>query len=274
MGLVCDLVAERGLSWDDALHEVTQIRSEMSSLLQPRPRQLKQNPLGGKGDFPNGGIRSGPYSKGDGKKGDGKKGKKGSKGQRVAWVTEVSHGGQKHQLCMRYQVGKCMLADQCRYKQRVPTQSEMVMRVERSMVLFITSRRLTDLRFLVLAHSHQSIAYSIMRRTQLNGDFIMDSQPMDLSSVQSSSRDAYLSCGCVSEFHDATGRCRDSAMSSQVTSARRVVSPDVSLSSPWGPLAPFLSAQRVFLDVCYCVNRPISEAVLQTGCDVFFRLMC
>ena len=40
MGVVCDLVAERGWSWDDSLHEVTHIRSEMASLLQPRPRQL------------------------------------------------------------------------------------------------------------------------------------------------------------------------------------------------------------------------------------------
>ena len=89
------LVAERGWSWDDSLHEVTHIRSEMASLLQPRPRQLKPPPLGGKGDSwirPN---RVAPYGKGDGKyqKGDGKKGKKGGKGQRVAWVTDINQGG-------------------------------------------------------------------------------------------------------------------------------------------------------------------------------------
>ena len=117
MGVVCELVAERGWTWDDSLHEVTHIRSEMASLLQPRPRQLKPPPIGGKGDQwvrPN---RVAPYGKGDGKshKGDGKKGKKGSKGQRVAWVTEIHQGGQRHQLCMRFQTGKCTM-DNCRFK--------------------------------------------------------------------------------------------------------------------------------------------------------------
>ena len=117
MGVVCDLVAERGWSWDDSLHEVTHIRSEMASLLQPRPRQLKPPPVGGKGDSwirPN---RVALYGKGDGKynKGDGKKGKKGGKGQRVAWVTDINQGGQRHQLCMRFQTGKCSM-DNCRFK--------------------------------------------------------------------------------------------------------------------------------------------------------------
>ena len=71
MGVVCELVAERG------------------------PRQLKPPPVGSKGDQwvrPN---RVAPYGKGDSKsyKGDGKKGKKGSKGQRVAWMTEIHQGG-------------------------------------------------------------------------------------------------------------------------------------------------------------------------------------
>ena len=96
MGVVCDLVAERGWWWDDSLHEVTHIRSEMASLLQPRPRQLKPPPLGGKGDSwirPN---RVAPY-------------------QRVAWVTEINQGGQRHQLCMRFQTGKCSM-EHCRFK--------------------------------------------------------------------------------------------------------------------------------------------------------------
>ena len=54
--------------------------------------------------------------KGDGKshKGDGKKGTKGSKGQRVAWVTDINQGGQRHQLCMRFETGKCSM-DNCRF---------------------------------------------------------------------------------------------------------------------------------------------------------------
>ena len=76
MGVVCELVAERGWTWDDSLHEVTHIRSEMASLLQPRPRQLKPPPIGGKGDQwvrPN---RVAPYGKGDGKSHKGDKGRR------------------------------------------------------------------------------------------------------------------------------------------------------------------------------------------------------
>ena len=38
MTTVCELVSERKWSWDDSLYEITHIRADMGSLLQPRPR--------------------------------------------------------------------------------------------------------------------------------------------------------------------------------------------------------------------------------------------
>ena len=44
-----------------------------------------------------------------------KKGKKGGKGQRVAWVTDIN---QRHQLCMRFQTGNCRFKHLCAYPTR------------------------------------------------------------------------------------------------------------------------------------------------------------
>ena len=115
MTTVCDLVCERKWSWDDALYEITHIRADMGSLLQPRPR-LPRAPGPGKGDPPRV-VRATPYGKG---KGDGKfdkgKGKgKGGKANRVQWITEISHNGQRRALCMRFQTNKCTLGDSCKF---------------------------------------------------------------------------------------------------------------------------------------------------------------
>ena len=56
---------------------------------------------------------------------------------------------------------------------------------------------------------------------------------------------------------------------SQALSHTPVVSPSVSLSSPWGPLSSVHGARRVFLDICCGVNRPLSNAVLSLGGDCF-----
>ena len=41
MNVAIDLVTERSWSWDDALYEITHIRADMTSLLQPRPKLPK-----------------------------------------------------------------------------------------------------------------------------------------------------------------------------------------------------------------------------------------
>ena len=116
MGIACELVMEQGWNFDDAIHEITFIRAEINTLLQPRPRLPKQtiqrieNPSG-KGQPK--GIRQGPYQQGKGKKGPAKGSGKG--GGKLSWVTETSVNGAKKQLCMRFQTGKCNLGSECRF---------------------------------------------------------------------------------------------------------------------------------------------------------------
>ena len=94
---------ERGWNMDDCLHEMTNLRHDLPSLLQPRPRVFKTLPS------PTSQTAS-PRLDGQKGKGQGKsKGKQNSgksKGK-IQWVTEVQRDGVFKQLCMRYQVGKC-----------------------------------------------------------------------------------------------------------------------------------------------------------------------
>ena len=61
-------------------------------------------------------VKGPPKSPGKGKHELAKgKGKGKHKGPRVEWVTEINHGGQKKQLCMRYQTGGCQLGDSRRF---------------------------------------------------------------------------------------------------------------------------------------------------------------
>lgn len=46
-------------------------------------------------------------------------------------------------------------------------------------------------------------------------------------------------------------------------------SPSVSLSSPWGALSSVHDANRVFLDICCGVNKPLSQAVSELQGDLF-----
>ena len=108
-----DLVTERSWSWDDALYEITHIRADITSLLQPRPKLPKATSAprsevsSGKGNFQS--ARPGPYSKGQGKQGKAK-GK-----SKVQWLTETTVKGERKQLCMRFQTGKCTLGDACKF---------------------------------------------------------------------------------------------------------------------------------------------------------------
>ena len=94
---------ERGWNMDDCLHEMTNLRHDLPSLLQPRPRVFKPLPA--------------PSSQTASPRADGPKRQRPRKiqreaefreiqGQRTQWVTEIQRDGGFKQLCMRYQVGK------------------------------------------------------------------------------------------------------------------------------------------------------------------------
>ena len=116
MNIACELVGEQKWCFDDAIHEITFIRAEINTLLQPRPKlpkqtfqRLESNNAKGSGKGP----RTGPYTKGKGTKGSGKP--SGKSPGKVSWVTESTVNGTKKQLCMRYQSGKCDMGSACRF---------------------------------------------------------------------------------------------------------------------------------------------------------------
>ena len=115
MTIACDLVMEKGWNFDDAIHEITFIWAEINTLLQPRPRLPKQTyqrleSNSSKGTGKN--FRSTPYSKGKGKS----QGKSGGKTPgKTTCITEMLVNGNKRQLCMRFQSGKCDMGSNCRF---------------------------------------------------------------------------------------------------------------------------------------------------------------
>ncbi|CAE7034208.1 unnamed protein product, partial [Symbiodinium natans] len=105
------LVSEKAWSLNDALHEFTEIRGELSTLLQARPKALF--------------IPRGPDLKGKGKqvgqwkglgKGRGKEkgGKpKGAPGRHITFVKEIQVGSEKKGLCVQWQIGRCTRGGSC-----------------------------------------------------------------------------------------------------------------------------------------------------------------
>lgn len=116
MTIACDLVTEKGWSFDNAIHEITFIRAEINTLLQPRPRLPKptfQRIESGSSKGSGKNNRPSPYSKGKSGKAGGKS--SGKTSGKVTWITETVINGNKKQLCMRYQTGKCDMGSQCRF---------------------------------------------------------------------------------------------------------------------------------------------------------------
>ena len=106
-----DLINDRGWSHDQALHEMTHMRSELTTYLQPRPRVAKPHPAPEKGSFKGPPFKGGrKYQKGTGKSKSNQKGK--GKGK-TTWVSDIHINGEWKSLCLRYQSGKCNFPD-CR----------------------------------------------------------------------------------------------------------------------------------------------------------------
>ena len=98
-GIMHDLMVDKGWTLNDSLHEITAVRADMMSLLQPRPRATSARPSTGDSQLTT------PRNKGKGK----------SKGKTKSpvsigspkWVSEITIDGSKHSICMRFQQGKC-----------------------------------------------------------------------------------------------------------------------------------------------------------------------
>ena len=119
-------------SWklDDALHEVTQVRADLSTLLAPRAQipkhlfQLKEpwrNRQDGRATEPTyeatarARTTPPPTSERSTRGGKGKKGPTSSAGK---WLSSLFMEGKQHTLCMRYQQGQCKDPSTCRYLHR------------------------------------------------------------------------------------------------------------------------------------------------------------
>ena len=115
--IMMELINDRGWSHDQAPHEITHMRSELTTYLQPRPRVSKPATPNDKGSFKGWPIKGGgkpPKGGGKSKTKDNGKGK-----SKTTWVSEICINGEWKSLCLCYlclcyQSGKCNFSD-CRF---------------------------------------------------------------------------------------------------------------------------------------------------------------
>ncbi|CAE7294548.1 unnamed protein product, partial [Symbiodinium necroappetens] len=133
--ILSDLVNQRAWKLDDALHEVSEVRSDLASLLAPRPHVSKRL-LEGQEQWRYRQTGRGRGSQGTGRGGKGRDGKntpterlerggkgktshkggdKNSQSSQGKWLSTIFMEGKKHTLCMRYQSGQCKDPASCRY---------------------------------------------------------------------------------------------------------------------------------------------------------------
>ena len=117
--VISDLCNLHQWTLDNAIYEVTEVRSELSSLLAPRPAMPKLPPAphfntplrargrGGKG-------RGGRDSKGKAASGKGH-GNKSSTVPGGKWLSTIFEGGQKKTICMRFQTEEGCHDCSCKY---------------------------------------------------------------------------------------------------------------------------------------------------------------
>ena len=130
------LVSDRSWALDDALHELSTVRTDLSVWLQPRPKppQTQQPKGAGKGKSQQFGERPPPPRKGDRSFGKGKskdKGQKGKPGDRSRsrvrllegwqrdWPLHLNINGVQTPICMRFNVSECSNTS-CRFAHKCP----------------------------------------------------------------------------------------------------------------------------------------------------------
>ena len=120
---IYSLVQDKDWKLNDAIFEITEVRGDMASLLQARPKPLQHprpSDKGGKGKvlsrFMSESWKGGFSEKGKGQGKDrGQKGKGSSKGASSSWVKHVQVNGEAKQLCMLWQSGKCSRGANCAF---------------------------------------------------------------------------------------------------------------------------------------------------------------
>ena len=135
--IIAELVNQHAWKLDDALHEVSEVRADLSSLLAPRatlPKQLLNHQdtwrprYTGRGRGGKAGGKSGKskedsrFAREDRTERGGKGGEAGGKGKDAAapgkWLSTLFMEGKKQTLCMRYQNGTCKDPATCRFLHR------------------------------------------------------------------------------------------------------------------------------------------------------------
>ena len=96
------LYNEQGWSLDDSIHEFTEIRSDLHSLLQPRPKPVPAS-------YSN--IAKGK-SKGKAKSKGAGRGK--GNGSRPSWIPSMIKDGKQQAICLKYNQKACSLPD-CKF---------------------------------------------------------------------------------------------------------------------------------------------------------------
>ena len=157
-GVISQLYSRGTWTFEECLNELTVVRSDISSLLQPRPRIPKPlpPPRDGKGK----GKGKGHFKGKDVHKGGGKGKTKGSTfDKKHNWCTWGFHNNQRVALCMKFNAGECRRGSDC-YTIIMAALSVSAMD---TLVCRITQQRITqdppDFR---LHHQHQSTWYQMV----------------------------------------------------------------------------------------------------------------
>ena len=283
--VMAELINERQWTMNDALHEITHIRHDLSTLLQLRPRPPKAITTWSSSTSSS--LSKG--SKGKGKSSGKSKSSNVSKGKN-AWITEIKlPDGSRKQLCINFQSGRCHRADckfahYCAYptsdgtacgKAHSAQQHQTVSHwhIEPTpIVVQDDGHQLSSSSSLPGTHFGQDVSPQIQRETSTSG--ILDGLSFSDPIIIDDPEEVHYS-GILPSDIDTSDMVQNPSQPVEVPSD----SNDPSSSSPTlGPahlkspairsLSAAIHNYRIFLDICAGVTRPLSQALLAHHCDV------